>query len=251
MRPSGAGPADPGRWCAVLPGGGADAVARQAVGRALHGDRVRSPGPWGERRHAAVVGRARGGRHCRADRRRGRSARLLGISSGAVLALEAASRGLPITKLAVYEPPFIVDASRPPVADDFIPGLHRLLAAGKRDEVVRRFMRMVGMPGVLILLTRLFPTWRKLTAVAHTVPYDLTIMRGTQAGKPLPRDRWSALRAPNLVLDGGKSPAWMRHGCRALADLLPQSSYRTLPGQTHMVKPAVLAPALIDFLAPA
>lgn len=53
-----------------------------------------------------------------------------------------------------------------------------------------------------------------------------------------------------LVLDGGKSPAWMRRGCQALADLLPQSSYRTLPGQTHMVKPAVLAPALIDFLAP-
>jgi pimeloyl-ACP methyl ester carboxylesterase len=181
----------------------------------------------------------------------GGSARVLGISSGAVLALEAAARNLPITKLAMYEPPFIVDDTRAPVADDFVPGLHRLLAEGNRDEVVKRFMRMVGMPELFILLMRFLPNWRKLTAVAHTVPYDLTIMRGTQAGKPLPRDRWSALRAPNLVLDGGKSPVWMRHGCQALAKLLPRSSYRTLPGQTHMVKPEVLAPALIEFLAPA
>ncbi len=181
----------------------------------------------------------------------GGSARLLGLSSGAVLALEAAARGLPVTRLAMYEPPFIVDDTRAPVADDFVPGLHRLLAAGDRDEVVKRFMRSVGMPGIFTLLMRFSPQWRKLTAVAHTVPYDFTILRGTQVGKPLPKDRWSALRAPNLVLDGSKSPVWMRHGCQALARLLPRSSYRTLPGQTHMVKPEALAPALIEFLAAA
>jgi hypothetical protein len=41
----------------------------------------------------------------------------------------------------------------------------------------------------------------------------------------------------------------MRNGNKALADILPRSAYRTLPGQTHMVKVEVLAPALIDFLA--
>jgi pimeloyl-ACP methyl ester carboxylesterase len=181
----------------------------------------------------------------------GGSAHVFGISSGVVLALEAAARGLPITKLALYEPPFIVDGARSPVAEDFIPGLQQLLEEGNRDEVVKRFMRLVGVPGVFIFLMRLFPSWRKLAAAAHTVPYDLTIVRGTQAGKPLPRDRWSAVRAPNLVLDGGKSPAWMRHGCQALADVLPRSTYRTLPGQNHMVKPAALAPALIEFLTAA
>jgi len=181
----------------------------------------------------------------------GGSACLFGASSGAVLSLDAAARGLPVTKLALYEPPLIVDDSRSPVPDDFIPGLHQLLAAGKRDEVVKRFMHLVGAPGIFILLMRLFPSWRKLAAVAHTVPYDLTITRETQRGKPLPRDRWSGLRVPSLVLDGGKSPVWMRHGCKALADLLPQSSYRTLPGQTHMVKADVVAPVLIEFLAAA
>jgi hypothetical protein len=38
-----------------------------------------------------------------------------GTSSGAALALEAAASGLAITKLALWEPPFIVEGrSRPP-----------------------------------------------------------------------------------------------------------------------------------------
>jgi len=181
----------------------------------------------------------------------GGSASLAGISSGAVLALEAAARGLPIPRLAIYEPPFIVDQTRDPVPDDFIPGLYRQLAEGNRNEVVRRFMRIVGVPGIFVAMMRLFPNWGKLAAVAHTVPYDLTIMDGTQRGRPLPRDRWAAVLAPCLVLDGGKSPPWMRNGCRAVSQLLARAGYRTLPGQTHMVKADVLAPALIDFLAPA
>ena len=41
-----------------------------------------------------------------------------GLSSGAVLALEAAAAGLPIRRLAVHEPPFVVDpVDRRPPAD--------------------------------------------------------------------------------------------------------------------------------------
>lgn len=180
----------------------------------------------------------------------GGSARLFGISSGAVLALDAAAHGLPVERLALYEPPFIVDDTRTPVGDDFVPGLHRLLADGDRDEMVRRFMRIVQVPAPVIFLMRLFPSWKQLRTVAHTLPYDLTMMRGTQSGQPLPADRWSRVSCPTLVMDGGKSPTWMRNGCRALAELLPPASYRTLPGQTHMVREKVLAPALVEFLAP-
>jgi pimeloyl-ACP methyl ester carboxylesterase len=179
----------------------------------------------------------------------GGSARLFGISSGAALALDAVARGLPVPSLAVYEPPFIVDQSRPPVDPDFIPGLWRLLAQGNRGEVVKRFMQLVGVPGFFVGVMRLFPNWRKLTGVAYTIPYDLTIMDGTQSGRPLPVTRWSAVQVSTLVLDGGKSPAWMRNGCAALADLLPAATYRTLPGQTHMVKPDVLSAALTEFLS--
>jgi hypothetical protein len=58
-----------------------------------------------------------------------------------------------------------------------------------------------------------------------------------------------AHRAVRLTVDGGgKSPVWMRNGVQALADLLPNASLRTLEGQTHMVKPAVLTPVLVEFL---
>jgi len=178
----------------------------------------------------------------------GGQAWLFGISSGAALALDAAAR-LPVPRLAVYEPPFIVDGSRPPVAPDFVPGLRDCLAAGRAGEVVKRFMKLVGMPGPVVALMPALPGWKKLTAVAHTVPYDLTLLEGTQAGRPLPRLRWAGVTQPCLVLDGGKSPAWMRTGVAALAGLLPAATHRTLPGQTHMVKAEVLAPALIAFFA--
>ena len=38
---------------------------------------------------------------------------------GAVLALDAAAHGLAVTKRALYEPPFIVDASCRPAPDDY------------------------------------------------------------------------------------------------------------------------------------
>jgi hypothetical protein len=48
-------------------------------------------------------------------------------------------------------------------------------------------------------------------------------------------------------MDGGKSPAWIRHANRSLASVLPSADYRTLEGQTHMVKAKAHVPALVEF----
>jgi hypothetical protein len=95
----------------------------------------------------------------------------------------------------------------------------------------------------------LTPPWRKLKAVAHTLPYDLRILGETGRGVPLDADRWAKVAVPALVLDGGKSPQYMRNAARALSEALPDAVYRTLPGQTHMVKAAVVAPVVAEFLA--
>jgi hypothetical protein len=50
-------------------------------------------------------------------------------------------------------------------------------------------------------------------------------------------------------MDGGKSPQYLRNGAKALSEALPKAGYRTLPGQTHMIKAAVLAPAVKEFLS--
>jgi pimeloyl-ACP methyl ester carboxylesterase len=178
----------------------------------------------------------------------GGTAFLVGVSSGAVLAADAANRLPGITKLALYEPPFIVDDTREPRPDDFVAETEALIARGDRSGALKKFMRHVGMPGALLAVMPLLPPWRKLKLVAPTLPYDLRILGDTGRGVPLDPDRWALVSAPAIVLDGGKSPQYMRNAAKALAEALPKAEYRTLPGQTHMVKAAVLAPAVKQFL---
>jgi pimeloyl-ACP methyl ester carboxylesterase len=181
----------------------------------------------------------------------GGRAHVCGISSGGVLAMEAVRAGAAIDRLAVYEPPFIVDDSRPPTPSTYVPDLHERLAAGRRGEAVKLFMRLVGMPPALVALTPLFPAWRKLKGVAHTLPYDAACMGDTQSGKPLDAEHWGAVGVPTLVLLGGKSPDWMATGMASLAEVLPNARREVLEGQTHMVKPKVVAPAIGRFFTAA
>ena len=176
----------------------------------------------------------------------GGSAYLWGMSSGAVLALEAASRLRGIEKLALYEAPFIVDDSRPTTEEHWI-RIRAAAAAHRRGEAVKVFLQAVGVPSFVIALMRLSPLWSKLKALAHTLPYDGALVQDNQRGRPLPSRRWASVTVPTLVMDGGKSPQWMRHGNRALALVLPNAQYRTLVGQTHMLKPEVHAPTLVEF----
>jgi pimeloyl-ACP methyl ester carboxylesterase len=179
----------------------------------------------------------------------GGSAHVYGISSGAVLALEAARRGAAIDRLALYEAPFIVDDSRAPMGAAYRAQLDACLRDDRRGDAVRLFMRQVGVPAPLVALMRLMPAWPKLTAVAHTLAYDAAVMGDTQDGKPLPAGRWDDVTVPALAVVGGKSPAWLKAGMRALADTLPCAEHRVLAGQTHMVKAKALAPLLAEFFA--
>jgi pimeloyl-ACP methyl ester carboxylesterase len=178
----------------------------------------------------------------------GGSASVFGISSGAALAMEAAHRGLNMDKLALYEAPFVVDDSRPPVPDDYLERLEKLVASDRRGEAIRLFMRKgVRVPAVFVAMMRFMPAWSKLKAIAHTVIYDAALVDDYQKGKPLPAERWASVTMPTLVAVGGKSPDWMRHAMRELADTLPNAKHLTLEGQTHIVKPEALAPALVEF----
>jgi pimeloyl-ACP methyl ester carboxylesterase len=177
----------------------------------------------------------------------GGEAFLFGISSGAALALEAANQGLPVPKLALYEPPFVVDGTRPRVPADYPERLDEALKDGKRGKAVKMFMTEgVGLGGATVAMMRIMPFWAKLKQVAHTLPYDTAVMGGHQAGRPLPA-AWPEVKIPTLAIDGDRSPEWMRHGVSALAQVLPSAEYRTLPGQTHIVKAPALAPVLTEF----
>jgi pimeloyl-ACP methyl ester carboxylesterase len=175
----------------------------------------------------------------------GGSAFVHGTSSGAALALAAAASGLNIRKLALYEPPFIGNGNgghQPPV--DHRAHLARLISDGRRSEAVKYFMtKMVGSPAIFALIMPLLPVWKKLKAVAHTLPYDAAVL----GDFTVPVQRASRVSTPTLVMDGGKSPAPLRNAVAAVAKAVPNAQQRTLERQTHMVKPEVLAPVLEEF----
>lgn len=180
----------------------------------------------------------------------GGSAAVFGMSSGANLALEAAQHCLAIAKLALYEPPMIVDATRTPVPTDYLDRLKALAAAGRRDETVELFLTEgVGVSADTVAGMRSAPVWPGFASVAHTLPYDAAIVDGTLRGEPLPADRWTSVTMPTLVIDGGDSPAWARNAVVALVDVLPNARRVTLEGQTHQYDPEALAPALAEFFA--
>jgi pimeloyl-ACP methyl ester carboxylesterase len=174
----------------------------------------------------------------------GEPALLLGLSSGAALALEAAAGGLPVRKVAAFEPPYVEEGGRNGGAEH-LPRLERLVAAGDRGGAVKYFMRdMVGLPAPAVILMRLMPwVWRKLEAVAHTLPYDAAVMSGYR----VPAARFSTSAIPTLAIEGGKTDVRLREAVRAVASAVPGAQHRTLEGQTHNVDPRVLAPAVIEF----
>jgi pimeloyl-ACP methyl ester carboxylesterase len=178
----------------------------------------------------------------------GGSAHVFGSSSGAALALEAARRGAPIQRLALYEAPFIVDDTRRANDPRLPEQVEAMVQEGRRGDAVRTFMRTVGVPAPVVALMRLMPVWRRLTSVAHTLPYDLSIVVPFQQGDPLPTGYYADVRPQTLVIVGGKSPAYMRTAQAAIADAAPVGRLETLAGQTHIVKPKVVAPALKRFL---
>lgn len=175
-----------------------------------------------------------------------------GISSGAALALLAAERGTAIDALAIFEAPFVVDDSREPFPADFRERLVEYIESGNRGGAVHYFMtKGAALPVAMVAMMRLMPAWRRLKAVAHTLPYDAALLGDNGSGAPLRAEQWASVKVPTLVIAGGKSPPWTRTAMTALADALPNARHHLLEGQMHLVKAKALAPVLAEFFATA
>ena len=174
----------------------------------------------------------------------GGSASVFGHSSGAVLALEAAAFGLPIEKLVAYEPPY---ATPDHPRDDVAEKVRAQIASGDRDGAVATFLTVAGTPPEMIEGMKQAPVWGWFTALAHTLPYDLTICG---PGARARADHLARISAPTLVIGGGASPEALQAGARAAASAVPGARYETLAGQDHGVlqNPETLRDLLVDFL---
>ncbi|HZD69392.1 MAG TPA: alpha/beta hydrolase [Actinomycetes bacterium] len=176
----------------------------------------------------------------------GGSACVYGSSSGANLAIVAAAQGLGIAKLAVHEPNYLVDASRPPLPGNYVEHLNQLLPEGRRGDAVAYFLTTaVGLPAEFVAPMRDLPVWQAMEAAAPTLPYDGAVVEGFA----LPTNRLAAVSVPTLVIAGEASAAWLRAGAQAAADALPNARCRTLEGQDHNVAAEAVAAVLREFFA--
>src|SRR5438876_5837123 len=177
----------------------------------------------------------------------GGSACVFGYSSGAILALMAAARGLTITKLALYDPPFLVDAESSQRFKDLVGQLAELIASDHRGEAVELFQtQTVGIPAEVVTQLRQAPFWPSLEDIAHTLVYEATLL----SDMPTLAEQMASITVPTLVISGGINQGRMLQAAQAVADALPNVAYRSLADQTHDIIPQVLAPVLEEFFNP-
>ncbi len=177
----------------------------------------------------------------------GGSAYIYGSSSGAALAMEAALKlgASRITKLVMWEPPYNVDPEGRPPADT-VEQWNKMLAEGRRGDAAEFFMaKVVKLPPEFVEYAKTAPWWEAQKALAHTLPYDGTIMGDYSP----PTERAAALRVPMVILTGGASFPFLAETAEVLAKAIPNAETRTLEGQSHDVDATVLGPAMKDFLA--
>jgi pimeloyl-ACP methyl ester carboxylesterase len=174
----------------------------------------------------------------------GGSAFVFGMSSGAVLALEAAASGLPIAKLALYEPPLAVEVADRDETEGFAERLAQLVAADRRGDAVEFFLSSGGVSAEAIDELKGGPSWPLWESVAPTLVYDDAVVGdGT-----VPRERAARVTVPALVANGADSPKFFQDAARATADAIPRARHRSLEGQSWgRVEPAALAPMLREF----
>ncbi|RPE33904.1 alpha/beta fold hydrolase [Kitasatospora cineracea] len=177
----------------------------------------------------------------------GGRATLLGLSSGAALALRAAGAGIGVERVVAYEPPFSTSEEQRARFAEYRAGVEKDVLAGEPGDAVARFMLFVGSPGPMVEQLRQSPVWPAFVAVAPTLVNDAEVLDGA-AGAPVPTALLAGLPVPVLVADGELSPAMLRDAATATA-AAAGAEYRTLAGQTHEVAPEVLGPVVAEFVA--
>ena len=179
-----------------------------------------------------------------------RHATVFGWSSGGNLALNAAQAGVPIARIALFEPNAAVDDARPPLPDDYVERLDAAVAGGRPGDAVALFMtEAVMMPEAMVEGMRGEDWWGGLEAIAPTIAYDGRQVGDALSGRPLRSELWANVDVPVLVMHGTDTWPSMAAGARAIADHLPTATLKPVPGQEHSTSPDVLAHALRGFIA--
>lgn len=185
--------------------------------------------------------------------------RVVGVSSGAIIAARAALEGAPLERLVLFEPPLSLDGS---MRLDRLPRFDAAVARGDLPTTSALGMKlaemgpawMFGLPlPVLALASRAMLKDPRRRALAQALPADVTVVR-ENAGHVID---FAGISVPTLVVDGTATRPYLRAAAAAVADTVPGAVRVSLEGQWHSAtqnrdeygQPDVVAPPLLSFLA--
>ncbi|MFG6475847.1 alpha/beta fold hydrolase [Microbacterium sp. P06] len=226
--------ADAGALAGVLAASGYTAVVYDRRARARSGD-TRPSTPEREVDDLAAVIKAAGGVEA-----------MLGHSSGAVLALFAASRGVPVGHLFLSEPPFRFGEGEP--AADLPERLQQLVDEGRNGDAVATFqLEGVGLPAAMVEQIRASPMFDSLTALAQSTVYDATLTRQVSN----PTAEMLQVSAPVIVLSGTDTFPFLHAASERLAEEVSGAVFVEVPESVqHRLDPEATTRVIAAHLRP-
>lgn len=217
----------------ALADAGFRAVSWDRRGRGSSGD-ARGSTPEREIEDLAAVISAAGG-----------EAAVLGHSSGAVLALAAAARGVPIRALFLSEPPMRFGVDEP--ADDLAERLQRLVDDGRLDEAVVTFqLEGVGLPREMVDGIRASDQFDALLPLAQSTVYDTNLVREAST----PSDAMRSVAVPVTILRGEQTFPMLVTAADRLAEAIDGAELVIVPESVmHRPDPAATARVIRERLS--
>jgi pimeloyl-ACP methyl ester carboxylesterase len=185
--------------------------------------------------------------------------RVMGVSSGALIAARTALEDDRVERLVLFEPPLSVDGSMNLArADEVVAAvakgdLARAAAIGmKVAEMGPAWMFGLPLP-VLTLASRRMLRSPERQRMAAAMPDEFAIV----AANAERAADFAAITAPTLLINGTATRPYLRRAVTTLARVIPRADHLELPGQWHSATqntdeyghPELVAPAVAEFLA--
>lgn len=176
----------------------------------------------------------------------GPDASLLGHSSGAIYALEAALR-TQVERLVLYEPPLRWAERGDPA--NLVDRIRRLLGEGKPEEAAELFFREEGrLDDEGIAFLKKLPEWGQMVALAPICVREWDAILDAH----LSVDRYGELSTPTMLLAGSENLDHPSMATESLSATLPDVRSVVLDGHGHMahrIDPNLVARKVRAFLA--
>jgi pimeloyl-ACP methyl ester carboxylesterase len=162
---------------------------------------------------------------------------VIGHSSGAVLALFAAGRGVPMSRLCLSEPPLRFGEDEP--AADLEERLQALVDDGHPEEAVVLFQReAVGLTEAFIEQFRASPAFDQIAPLGRSTVYDVMVTRRAST----PSVEMREVRIPVTIVCGVETMPMLVTAASRLSEAMPDAELVQVPESVgHRMDPEATA----------